>query len=220
MPRVLINILQSINQMKKIILAAMIMLLAVGSQAQPKIPSIDPRIKKGVEEKKRVDKILNATVVKINFIASDYNFSPTIYSSRILQVHSLRKGGGFSYNYNFGKISPVEYNSASRSTYWQFNFNGKTVTYKDLMNEGFEVTMQLQDPQRNVSKPLKANFAVEFIFSDGNRVVVSMVDEITIPGHPQMHFEYPNLASFRKTFAGPTNVIPDPENPLKVPEIK
>ncbi|MGJ7031997.1 hypothetical protein [Niabella hirudinis] len=200
--------------MKKTILAAIVALLMLNSQAQLK--PIDPRITKAAEEKKRVNKILNAKLTKIRLIVSDYNVTPASYNKRKFIVKSA-KSGGFSYDYYFDKTDPVYYNDGSKSLYWQFDRKEQLVTYKDLMNEGFVVTVELRFPQRDKTNPYEATFAADFIFSDGNHVIVSMKDPIMIKGYPQIHFKNPHIVYFSKTFAGPTPVIPDPEIPFVAP---
>jgi len=218
--------------MKKIAFTAIVWLVCTAIHAQqpfprpkpgsnpPKIPNgntlpaTNPEIIKGAEEKKQIDKILNAHVTKIRLIVSSYNVTPTTFVSRQFTVKSTRSDG-FSYSYDFGKSEPTSYDTP-KSIFWQFDRKDKMVTYKDLMNEGFTVFLSLRHPRRT-AVPLEATFAVEFIFNNGNSVIVSMGDKIMIPGQPQMHFKNVYIAEFSRTFKGPTDVLPNPEDPLVPP---
>ena len=231
--------------MKKIIIVAITVLLAVSTQAQitvnsrpkpntnattkvdPKIPKTDPRIIKAAENKKRIDNILNAHISKIIFKA----WGGKLFNPKIGIM--LRLAGNNNNKFNWlgnthGNEAQIVETIHGTSRTWIFpdlfknNPNYNEVDYKYFLQNGFNATLTADTKG---TEEYKANFSLTFIFNDGTTVLVPF-QGATIAGAEGEWLlskkENGNsggrnwiVKSCYKSFLG--SVFDDPENPFVEP---
>ncbi len=202
----------------------------INNKPSGKIPPTDPRIQKAAEEKKRIDKILNATVSKITFTA----WGADLYNPKRTLVITLEGVNDnkfyWSKNTQGGEIIETINKPKNHSRTWSFSPvdapGFKNANYKSFLQNGFKARVLKLDSDNG--SPFKANFSVTFLFTDGTSVDVAFqgvtiggsegVWDLTakVNGNPVSGNWI--LPAANKSFPG--SVFPDPENPLKVPEIK
>lgn len=212
-------------------------------QAQAQIPKIDgkdggkidvsggrmnPKLKKAIADKAAIDKILNATVSKVEFEMSKIpaHIKNNAYMSGTVSVYADRKislkennNGDFALKENFTDKPVVTKKSGELYLFNEtHSFTpGTTTRYKDLLSNGFTVNVDLT--KRHTPEPVfKCNFLLIFYFTDGTKVAVALQDIITANLSKEGSNVFLKDVHVSKNFPG--SVFPDPENPLVLPPVK
>ncbi len=211
----------------KILLLFLFMFAVMGIQtmAQPKIDrnagKMNPGVKKAIADKAAIDKILNATVSKVELKISKIPHyigltSTVFYNQKIILKEN--NNGDFVLKQTLNEITPIRaYPNGKQKPYDEiYSLTPNTTTrYKDLLNNGFTVNIDFTNHKGFV---FYGDFIFTFYFTDGTVAPVHLQEILNLS--TKGHYTAAQTDELHVSKNMPGSVFPDPENPLVLPPVK
>jgi len=212
-------------------------------QAQAQIPKIDgkdggkidvsgggmhPALKKAIADKAAIDKILNATVSKVEMrienIPHPIGVTSSKYSTTSVDLKE-NNGGTFALlyplSYKMVRTNPHSNKNEAHTPYTEtYSLSPFTSSsYRSLLANGFLAKIDFTGAKYQITYKYEANFVFIFYFSDGNKAEIYL-QPIEVLAKKYAYYKANKNGEVHVLKNIPGSDFPDPENPFVLPPVK